>query len=84
MRLPQKQIASELGINTPMYCRIEKGERNVRYDYLEPLSSLLNVSIDELRSLWLADKILTLNCDISDLILSKATALIKMSRNENK
>lgn len=84
LHLPQKQIAEMLGVNAPMYSRMEKGERFIKYDYLIPLSKLLGVNIEELRSLWLADKILGLKCDISEKTLTDALVLIKQVNNGNK
>lgn len=56
-RIPQKDLASAIGVDAPTYCRIEKGKRKVKQEQLVKLSERLQVRYDELRSLWLADKL---------------------------
>lgn len=53
----QKQIAALLDVDTPMYSRIERGERFAKEDYLPLLSKFYNYDETELRQLWLADKV---------------------------
>lgn len=56
-RLPQKEVAEVLGIDIPMYSRIERGQRKAKKEYLPLLSTLFKVNEDELNQLWLADKV---------------------------
>jgi len=56
--LLQRQLAAELEIDTPMYSKIERGERIAKREHVILLSQLLDVKSDELLILWLADKIL--------------------------
>lgn len=55
--LLQRQIASELDIDTPMYSKFERGERLPKKDQIGQIASLLNTDEKRLRTLWLADKI---------------------------
>lgn len=66
-KLPQKDIAEVLGIDIPMYSRIERGQRKAKKEYLPILSSLFKVSENELNQLWLADK-------VYDVIADETTA----------
>lgn len=56
-RLLQRQLASALEIDTPMYSRIERGERKAKREQVILLAKLLGISEKELLQLWLADKV---------------------------
>lgn len=53
----QRQIAALLDIDTPMYSRIERGERFAKEEHIAILAKYYNIDEDELRQLWLADKV---------------------------
>ena len=53
----QKDLADALEIDTPAYCRIERGERKAKREQVLSLASFLNVDEDELLVLWLTDQI---------------------------
>lgn len=55
--LLQKDIAEYLAIDTPQYCRIEKGERRARREQVIDLAEYLNVDKEDLLLLWLADQV---------------------------
>ena len=55
--LLQKQLASALDIDVPMYCRIERGDRQAKREQVIQLSRIFNIEQDELLSLRIADKI---------------------------
>ena len=56
-RLLQRQLASTLEIDTPMYSRIERGERKAKLEQVILLAKLLGTNEKELLQLWLADKV---------------------------
>lgn len=56
-KLYQKQVASALAIDTPMYCRIEKGERRAKRDQIPIIAEVLQADPEELLTLWLADQV---------------------------
>lgn len=56
--LLQRQLAAELEIDTPMYSKIERGERIAKREHVILLANLLDVKPKELLAIWLADKIL--------------------------
>ena len=55
--LLQRQLAAELEIDTPMYSKIERGERKAKREQVQKLAELLNIDSEELLTLWLAGQI---------------------------
>lgn len=53
----QRQIAALLDIDTPMYSRIERGERFAKEEHIQQLAKFYSIDENELRQLWLADKV---------------------------
>lgn len=66
--LLQRQIASELDIDTPMYSKFERGERLPKREQIEIIAKILLCEERELRVLWLADKILDKLREDSDVV----------------
>ncbi|MBD3638520.1 MAG: helix-turn-helix transcriptional regulator [Crocinitomicaceae bacterium] len=58
--LLQRQLAANLEIDTPLFSKIERGERKARKEHVEKLSTLLETDKDQLLSLWLADQVIDL------------------------
>jgi len=56
-KIPQRQLASALQIDTATYCKIEKGDRRAKREQLSVLAELLEVDSKELIRLWSADKV---------------------------
>jgi len=56
--LLQRQLAAVLGVDVPMFSKIERGDRRAKREHVIILAQQLNASEDELLSLWLADKII--------------------------
>ncbi len=54
----QRQLASALEIDTPMYSKIERGDRPAKREQVVILAKILSTNETELLILWLADKIL--------------------------
>lgn len=55
--LVQRQLASGLEIDTPMYSKIERGERRAKREQVLKLAKMLNTDKDELLTLWLAGQV---------------------------
>ncbi|MCM1222406.1 MAG: helix-turn-helix transcriptional regulator [Lachnospiraceae bacterium] len=53
----QRQLASALEIDTPMYSRIERGERPASREQVKTLARILNIPTQTLLNLWLAEKV---------------------------
>ena len=56
-RIPQRQLAAVLDIETATYCKIEKGERKARREQVGVIARILHADKNELVKLWLADKV---------------------------
>lgn len=54
----QRQIASILDIDTPLYSKYERGERLPKFQHIHIIAKLFNVDERELRVLYLSDKII--------------------------
>ncbi len=56
-QIPQRQLASELEIDTATYCKIEKGDRRAKREQVGTIAELLQTDSKELLRLWSADKV---------------------------
>ncbi len=63
----QRQFASALEIDTPMYSKIERGDRPAKREQVVLIAKLLNTDEDKLLTLWLADKVLEIINNEKDL-----------------
>lgn len=54
----QRQVAAYLEIDTPMFSKIERGDRRAKRNQVPKLAEYFHVDEEELLTLWLADKIL--------------------------
>ena len=79
-KLLQRQMAISLGIDVPMYSRIERGERRAKREQVITLSRVLNVETEYLLCLWLADKIFAVIHEDSDLV-DKTLRMVIENRN---
>lgn len=56
--LLQRQLAAALEIDTPMFSKIERGDRRAKREQVIKLAELLHQDEDYMLKLWLADKVL--------------------------
>ena len=54
----QRQLASLLEIDTPMFSKIERGDRRAKRAQVIQIANYFNVDEKELLTLWVADKVL--------------------------
>ena len=54
----QRKLAAALDIDTPMYSKIERGERKAKRCHIPIMARLLEIDEKELLTIWLADKVL--------------------------
>ncbi|WP_299577771.1 helix-turn-helix transcriptional regulator [uncultured Sunxiuqinia sp.] len=66
--LLQRQLAAELEIDSPMYSKIERGERRAKREQVIKLADLLETDKDELLTLWLVGQ-------INEIVKDESTAL---------
>ncbi len=79
-RLLQCQMAIPLGIDVPMYSRIERGERRAKREQVIMLSRILDVEAEELLCLWLADRVVSVIHEEFDLA-DKTLQMVIENRN---
>ena len=56
----QREVAALLKVDTAFISKTEKGEKFLHEIHLKPLAKFYNISESEIKSIWLADKILKL------------------------
>ena len=56
-QIPQKRLAAALDIDTPMFSRIERGERLAKREQVIILAKVLELDENYLINIWMADKI---------------------------
>ena len=54
----QRQVAAYLEIDTPMFSKIERGDRRAKRSQVTKLAEYFHFDEKELLTLWLADRIL--------------------------
>lgn len=55
----QRQLAALLEIDTPMFSKIERGDRRAKRTQVIQLAEYFNIDKNELLTLWLAAKYMT-------------------------
>ena len=63
----QRQLAALLEIDTPMFSKIEHGDRRAKRTQVIQLAEYFKVDKNELLTLWLADKVLDAVKDENEL-----------------
>jgi transcriptional regulator with XRE-family HTH domain len=72
----QRQFAAALEIDTPMYSKIERGERRAKREQVIALAKIFKVNPNEFLTLWIADRIIEAIEDEKELA-GKALAVIQ-------
>ena len=54
----QRQLAAYLEIDTPMFSKIERGDRRAKRSQVILLAKYFHIDEKEMLTLWLADKVL--------------------------
>ena len=66
--LLQRQLAAALEIDTPMYSKIERGDRRAKREQVVIIAKLLHADEKELLTLWLAEQIAVVVADEKDIV----------------
>ena len=56
-QLSQKVVADAIGVDVPMYSRMERGQRPIKKEQIKVLSDLLKIQEMELYKYWVAEKV---------------------------
>lgn len=81
--LLQRQLSAQLEIDTPMFSKIERGERRAKREQVLKIAEILTVNADELLALWLTDQVLDVVTDEEQALkaLKIAEKQIKNTKN---
>ena len=81
-----REVASQMSIDTALLSKIERSTRIARKEQVEDLAKALNKSENELLKLWMADKIVNMIKDESNIteILKKVEEEIKNLTNKKQ
>ena len=81
--LLQRQLSAQLEIDTPMFSKIERGERRAKREQVLKIAELLKTDEQELLALWLTDQILEITTDEQQALqaLKMATKDIKNKKD---
>ncbi|MDR0205981.1 MAG: helix-turn-helix domain-containing protein [Bacteroidales bacterium] len=74
-QLLQRQLAAILEIDTPMYSKIERGDRRAKREQIPIIAEFLQTDEKELLSFWLADQVTEVvenDKDMSETVLNIA------------
>lgn len=74
--LLQRQLAAVLEIDTPMFSKIERGDRKAKREQVICLAQQLKVDEKELLTIWLADKVIDVLDNENDISYD-AIAIVK-------
>ena len=66
----QRQLAAYLEIDTPMFSKIERGDRRAKRSQVIQMATYFKVDEKEMLTLWLADKVLDALEDEDELKLT--------------
>jgi transcriptional regulator with XRE-family HTH domain len=80
--LLQRQLAASLEIDTPMFSKIERGERRAKREQVLKLAELLLTDANELLTMWLADQVYEIikDEDTAEGALKVAESTLKYSK----
>lgn len=62
-QLSQKVVADAIGVDVPMYSRMERGQRPIKKEHIKILSNLLKIKEEELYKYWVAEKVYNIVAD---------------------
>ncbi|MCB0536049.1 MAG: helix-turn-helix transcriptional regulator [Bacteroidetes bacterium] len=81
--LLQRQLSAQLEIDTPMFSKIERGERRAKREQVLKIAEILKAKADDLLALWLTDQLLEVLTDEEQALqaLKMATKDIKNKKD---
>ncbi len=82
-KLLQRHLAAALDMDTPMFSKIERGERPAKRVQVIVIAKLLSTDETELLTLWLADKINEV-IENEEMIAGNALDIVKENINKKK
>ncbi len=85
-RMLQRQLASQIDVDSPMVSKLERGERKAKRSQVYLLAKALGGDADELLTLWLADQVVEMVKDEENGLKAMLVAeeQIKYSKSPTK
>lgn len=77
--LTQKEMADAIGVDIPMYSRIERGNRPIKSSAIARMASALKLDAGALRRLWLVEKVISVVDTEEDAVDILSLAVRNMS-----
>lgn len=82
----QRQVAAGINMDTAVYCKIEKGDRQANEVQVRQLALFYGIPYKELRRYWLADKIYNLvgeEEDVNGILHIVAEEMVEYGKHNN-
>tara|TARA_R110000868_G_scaffold346999_1_gene608105 strand:+ start:4939 stop:5232 length:294 start_codon:yes stop_codon:yes gene_type:complete len=80
--LLQRELSADLEIDTPMFSKIERGERRAKREQVQKIAELLKVDTQELLTLWLTDQVLEVVADEDQALQALKNAIKDIETNK--
>lgn len=80
-KLLQRHLAAVLDMDTPMFSKIERGERPAKREQVIAIAKILTTDENELLTLWLADKLTEVLDDEKELAEKALEIVLKNTKN---
>lgn len=77
-----RQVAASLEVDTAYISKMERGEKNIKREFILKLAEIYKVNLDDLLSIWLADQILDLLKDEENA--NQALGIVMKKINKKK
>lgn len=83
-QIPQKVLAAALNVDTPMYSRIERGERPAKREQVITIAQCLKIDSQELIRIWMADKVFQIIKEEDDItgILNSIAEVVETNMSD--
>ncbi len=78
-----RHVAAQLDIDTAMLSKVERGDRNLKREHVLLLSKILDLNINELITLWLADRVFDVIENEKDELSINALNFVMSKINKN-
>lgn len=80
--LLQRELSADLEIDTPMFSKIERGERRAKREQVKKIATLLKADTQELLTLWLTDQVLEIVAHEDQALQALKNAINEIKTNK--
>ena len=82
-QIPSQDLAKALGVEPPMYSRMERGSRNIKMEHLKKIAEFYHVDCDALHALWVADKLREFAQGLPQEVFEQAISILNRERDKD-